>query len=109
MKYKLLLLIIVIVVIVIAIVILSKRKPKLSFKNTTSFRLSFTQGYMMNSDSIYEYKLENDKYIMSIKPYLIDRENISSFEVDKSIIEEIETIFNKYEVYKWDGFINKFL
>ena len=60
MKYKLLLLIIVIVVIVIAIVILSKRKPKLSFKNTTSFRLSFTQGYMMNSDSIYEYKLEND-------------------------------------------------
>lgn len=76
----------------------------MTFKDTTRFRLFFTQGYMMNADTEYSYEYKDEKYIMTIKPYLVDKEDESSFEVDKSVIEELENIFNKYEVYKWNNF-----
>ena len=95
---------IILIVVVIMVILFINTNKKIVLKNTTRFRLFYTNGYMMNADTEYEYVLEDGKYIMSIKPYLVDRENIISFEVDKSVIEEIETILNKYEVYKWNGF-----
>ena len=73
-------------------------------ENSERFRLFYTSGYMMNADTEYEYELKDGKYIMTVKPYLVDRDDAVSFEVDKSVIEEIEEVLNKYEVYKWDGF-----
>ena len=105
MKYKyLIIIVVVIILIIISIVLLTNKKSNVVIKDSVRLRLLFTQGYMMNADTEYEYKLEEDKYIMNIKPYLVDRENIVSFEVDKKVIKEIENILNKYEVYKWDGF-----
>ena len=106
MKLKLIILIVLLAIIVlVAIFVFSnKNKTKTSIKNTTNFRLFFTQGYMKNADTEYEYKFDGDKYIMTIKPYLVDREKSTSFEVDKSVIEEIENILDKYNVYTWDGF-----
>ena len=73
-------------------------------ENSERFRLFYTSGYMMNADTEYEYELKDGKYIMTVKPYLVDRDDAVSFEVDKSVIEEIEEVLNKYEVYKWNGF-----
>ena len=103
-KYVFIISIIVVIIALFLIFFNNKKNNKVVLKDTTSFRLFYTQGYMMNADTIYEYKKENDKYIMSIKPYLVDSENTVSFEVNNNIIKEIEDILNKYEVYKWDGF-----
>ena len=101
---KKILILIPIVIIIIVIIFILKRNDKVMIKDTTRFRLFFTNGYMMNADTEYEYELKDDKYIMTIKPYLVSQEEAISFEVDKSVVEEIETILNKYDVYKWDGF-----
>lgn len=67
-------------------------------------KFSFTQGYMINSDTYYE--LENDDYgcKVTIKPYEYDEASKASFYVDESISKNVLDVLNKYNVKKWDGF-----
>ena len=104
MKYKLLIIISIVIVIVIIIVLLLNRKGNIMIENTKSFSMFYTMGYAINSDIRYEYELKDDKYVVYVKPYGISEEDKKEFIVDKEFIEKIEEVFNKYEVYKWDGF-----
>ena len=69
-----------------------------------SFHLSYSNGYMMNANIIYEFKKEEDKYIANIKPYLVADDDALSIELNIDTIENIVEVLKKYEVSKWDGF-----
>ena len=97
------LIIIVIIIIVGVIVMLGSRKVK-KIDSITQLRFSYSSGYMMNSDTVYEILKKDDKYYANIKPYLVPSDEAFEVELDEKVINEIIEVLNKYEVSKWDGF-----
>ena len=68
------------------------------------FRFSYSRGYAINSNIIYEINEKDGKYIASIKPYGISNEDKKEIEVNEDILNQISEILNKYDVSLWDGF-----
>lgn len=101
MKLRVLLILIVILIIFVVLLIIFNPKNKKSIKDIKSIEFSYTNGYMINSDTYY--KLEcNDNCILQIKRY--GSSNKEKYNVDKCVLKDIEKILNKYNVSSWDGF-----
>lgn len=79
------------------------RKPK-KIDNITKLHLSYSNGYMMNANTIYDLEKKEGKYYVTIKPHLIAEEDSETVEVDDKTVKKIIDLLNKYEVRKWDGF-----
>ena len=112
MKVKYLIIGLIIIVLVIGTIYFIKKKKENSYINSvkngelTSLYLSYSNGYMMNSNIQYDFKYdeETNKYIVEIKPYLVDEDDKLVIEVDESFKDKLKEIIIKYELVKWDGF-----
>ena len=84
-------------------------KKEIAIKNVYSFYLSYSRGYAINSNIIYEMIIdkETNNCIVKIKPYGISIEDTKEIIVDNSTINELTNILRKHNVEKWNGF-NKF-
>ena len=72
-------------------------------KDIKSLHYSYSVGYAMYANYIYEIKC-NDKCIIKIKPNGYSEEEAKEYEVSEDKIKEIINVLNKYEVSKWDGY-----
>ena len=82
------------------------RKKNVEIKEVIGFHFSYSKGYMMNANINYEYYYdkETNKYIVSVKPYLIAEEDKVEKEITKEFGDEIKKILVKYDLGKWNGF-----
>ena len=106
---KKLIIIIFVIIIIIGVFVLSlfKRKDdKVEIKDVIHLYISYSRGYMANSNVIYsfDYNEKDNKYIVSIKPYLKDDDDKLEKEVSKEFSDEIKKILIKYNVSNWNGF-----
>ena len=105
MKYLIIGIIIVIAVSILCFIkFCGKNYVDFNEREIKSFHLSYSNGYMMYANIVYEFKLENNKYMANIKPYLVADEEMLTIEIKKTIVDKIIDILKKYEVNKWDGF-----
>ena len=77
---------------------------KVKIENTKSLRFTYTVGYFINADIVYELNLQDNKYIAYHKIVGVKEEEKLKKEINKDIVLEIENILKKYKVYKWNGF-----
>ena len=79
---------------------------KVEIGEITSLYLSYSRGYMINSNIRYDFNYDKDSnsYHATIKPYGIDEEDKLETEVDEIFKDSLKEILVKYEVGKWDGF-----
>ena len=70
----------------------------------TYLYLSYSNGYEVNSNTIYKIKKDNDKYTLTVKPYGKADEEEETIEVDSEFIKNVEIILTRYGVSTWDGF-----
>ena len=102
MKIRYLLLLLGIIAVIVLIIVLNKHK-KINITNIKSISFSYNNGYALNSDVLYKIEC-SDKCITTIVPYGTSRDDQKEFIVDKSVLEDIEKVLNKYNVEKWNGF-----
>ena len=105
MKKKIIWIIVILLSIIVigVIVMFGIRKPK-KINSIKSLHFSYSSGYMANAYTTYDIELKDGIYYALIKPYLIPDTGTFEVEMDKSKIDEIIEVLNKYEVSKWDGF-----
>lgn len=113
MKIKYVIVIVIVSLLLIGgvLLLIKKLKEKETIKNVeigelTSLYLSYSKGYMMNANIRYDFKYdkETNKYIVTIKPYLIAEEDALEIEVDEKFKDKLKEVLVKYEVGKWDGY-----
>ena len=108
MKIKYIMLFVVLVIVIIFLLVFRRHdyipKEELGVDNLKSFSLSYTSGYMMNSDTRYRLTYRDGEYIANIKPRLKDDEEGLEIAVNKEMMEEVSKILIKYDVGKWNGF-----
>lgn len=109
MKMKYIISIIVLIIIVGGIIFyMQKMNNEEDFLKVEikSLYLSYSRGYMMNANIRYKffYDKKTDKYMVMVKPYLIDEDDELEVEVDNQLKDKLKDILVKYEVNKWDGF-----
>ena len=104
-------LIIGIVAFVIALVLIytftrKKEEKIVEIDDILHLYVSYSNGYMANSSIRYslDYDEKEDRYTVSIKPYLVDDDDVLKKEVTKEFADKLKEILTKYEVAKWDGF-----
>lgn len=76
----------------------------ISMNDFKYFRFSYSKGYAINSNIIYEINEIDGKYIASIKPYGVADEDKKEVEIMQDTLDQIENILNKYDVVNWNGF-----
>ena len=101
--------IIVIVITVLLVLFIRKKKEnvnKVDINNIISFHLSYSNGYMMNANIIYDYYYDKklDKYMVSVKPHLVADEDKVLVEASSDFGDKIKDILIKYNVSTWNGF-----
>ena len=79
-------------------------KKKIRIENLKSFHYSYSVGYYMNASYSYDIKKEDDKYIVSIKDAGMPEEDARKYEVDKGKVQQLESLLNEIEIYKWNNF-----
>ena len=105
MKYKLLMVVVLIsVLLVLFLCVRIVLKKEVVISDIKHMRFHYTRGYAMNADVSYEINCENGKCIAIYKPYGVANDDAMTKSVDSKFLKEIETIFKKYEVSKWNGF-----
>lgn len=77
---------------------------KINIEDLDYLHFSYSKGYAMNSNIIYDINKTDNKYIASIKPYEITNEETKKIEINKETLKQIENILNKYNVVLWNGF-----
>ena len=77
---------------------------KINIEDLEYFYFSYSNGYEINSNIIYEINKKDNKYIASIKPYGISSDDKKEVEINKDILDQINDILNEYNVILWDGF-----
>ena len=82
----------------------NNEEEKYDFSKIKSFYITYTNGYAMNSYTTYQLSVNNNKYMVKIKPYGIPEEELLEIEVDRKVVDKLIEILTKYEVNKWDGF-----
>ena len=70
----------------------------------TSVSYRYESGTMMYANCSYSLQSVKGKYIAKIRPTGIPDEKAIEVEVDETVMREIEAVFQKYEVGRWDGF-----
>ena len=103
LKYIIIGIIVLISIIVLYEVIFNMKKVVTLNNNLEYFHFSYSNGYMANSNTIYNINCE-DKCILELKPKYIPDEDAIKIELSNEEINKLIEIINKYEVYKWDGF-----
>jgi len=96
--------IVLLIFLIICIVMLIKQRNYVEIEKIKSFKYSYTNGYYMYADKIYELEYKDNKYFASLKPEGISEENKMVVEVDESVSKKIEDILNKYDVGTWNEF-----
>ena len=91
----------VILLFVLAVLLLPKDKK---IENITHLRFTYTTGYHMNASVSYEMDLNDDKYIVKVKPTDIPEEETKEYEISKDKVKEIENKLNEYKVSRWNNF-----
>ena len=92
------------VIIIVLLLLKFKQNSKVGVvSDIKSLSFSYTQGYMVNSDVRYELDCK-EKCILLYKPYGVSYDQAKKFRINDDIILEIESLLNKYEVCKWNGF-----
>lgn len=76
----------------------------ISMNDFKYFHFSYSKGYEINSNIIYEINEIDGKYIASIKPYGVADEDKKEVEIMQDTLDQIENILNKYDVVNWNGF-----
>ena len=106
MKNKIVLIsiIIILLLLVFLVIYIFNNKDVIKIKNLKSMNFFYTSGYAFNADFRYEYENKNGKHFLSYKPYGKSEEEKTTIEVDDSILLELESILNKYDIYKWNDF-----
>ncbi len=77
---------------------------KVDIKDIKTLHYSYSVGYAMYANCVYDLKCEEDKCMLTIKPNGFPEEDARTYDVDDNSIKEVINILNKYEVSKWDGF-----
>ena len=105
-EYIFIIIVIVIALSIFLILHFRRKEIKVEIKDVVSFHYSYSNGYMMNANIMYDYYYdkENDKYIVSVKPYLVAEEEKVEKEAPKELGEKIKEILIKYDLGKWNGF-----
>ena len=101
-KYILLVILIIIIIILFIVGISIYKKKSIYIKNIKSFTYSGNRGNMINANYSYIIKLNDGKYIASIKKW--GEEKPIDLEISKEKLEELESILRKYKVNRWNGF-----
>ena len=107
MKIKVLIISICVIIVGVLVGILLTRNPEQKIIKVSEIKrlyFSYSNGYMANSNVIYE--LENDSYgcKVTIKPYEAPYEQEMSLYVSDKVSKKVEDVLNQYNVAKWDGF-----
>ncbi len=69
-----------------------------------SFHYSYSVGYAMDANYIYDIKKEDDKIIGVIKPNGVPEEKATTVELTEDDLRELESILKELKIGKWDGF-----
>lgn len=69
-----------------------------------SFEFAYSTGNYLNAKVIYAMQSDSAGYSFSIKPSGVDENDAFVFAVQSADIAELETILNRYEISRWDGF-----
>lgn len=94
-----------IIVIIIVLLLLKFKQNNKAGVVSGIERLSFsyTRGYMVNSDVRYELDCK-EECILLYKPYGVSHDEAKKYRINDNMMLEIESLLNKYEVSKWNGF-----
>ena len=104
-KFWILLIILISVIVISFVIIILKRKKVEPISNDIKYMcFSYSKGYMINSNIIYEINEKDGKFIAKIKPYGIADEDAKYIEIDNNTLEKIIDVLNKYNVSSWNGF-----
>ena len=105
MKIKVLIISICVIITGVLVVILLIRRPEqVKINDIKRFYFSYSNGYMANSNVIYELEMNSYGCNITIKPYEIPEEEKMSLYVGDVVCKKVEDVLNKYNVIKWDGF-----
>lgn len=69
-----------------------------------SFHFSYSVNMMMNGNVSYDVKLEDGKYIATIKPYMVSNDDALIIDLTDDQVEKLRSILIDTEVSKWNGF-----
>ena len=110
MKMKWLWIILALIVLLVAVYLVFFRgkendpvTPKGEIKDIKSLHYSYSVGYAMYANYIYEIKCD-DKCTIKIKPNGYSEEESKEYEISEDKLKEIINVLNKYEVSNWDGY-----
>ena len=101
-RYILFLILLIVIIILVIVGISIYKKKSITIKNIKSFTYSGNRGNMINANYSYIIKLNDGKYIASIKKW--GEEKPIDLEISKEKVEELESILRKYKVNRWNGF-----
>ena len=104
-KWIILGIILVIIIVLLLVLLYLSRQEEYNkpIENIKSMHLSYSNGYMMNANTIYDLSCE-DKCIVKIKPYLIPDNEAKEYEVSEDTMKSLEKLLSDYSVRKWDNF-----
>ncbi len=102
MKNKLIVLILIVLVIILIISLVLRKKVEI--KDIDYFSFSYTNGYAINSNVLYELNYKDYKYIAIIKPNEVSEEDKKTVVVKEDTIKRIEDVLKKYNVQNWNNF-----
>ena len=92
------------VIIIVLLLLKFKQNSKVGVvSDIKSLSFSYTQGYMVNSDVRYELDCK-EECILLYKPYGVSHDEAKKYRINDNMMLEIESLLNKYEVSKWNGF-----
>ena len=104
MKYKYLILVTLILIFTTGCFWTVKYKTKRDIKDIKSFHFSYSTGNYIYGSVSYEIKVEDEEYILSIKPDGVEEEKSTKIEIDEMAVKNVLNILNKYNVKSWNGF-----
>ena len=79
-------------------------KKDIYIKDIKYLHYTGTTGTAINAGYDYTIELINKKYIATIRLNGKSNDEIKKVEIKKDVINNIENILNKYNVYKWNNF-----
>ena len=104
MKKIVIILLFVIFISILFLIKLKGGKKMVEISEIKSFHFGYSVNMMMNGNVSYDVKLLDDKYIATIKPYMIDNDDALEIELSDSQVETLRNILIDNKVNKWDGF-----
>ena len=76
---------------------------KTPVQEVKSFYFHYTMGMAYDANVIYEVDCKKT-CIAKYKPYGVHEEDVSFQKVDQAFMDQLQDIFNRYQVFNWDGF-----